>query len=163
MAKGTSATPPPPAATATPQPAPTSQPAPAPRPARPQTVTVSTPTFSGDTRTIAALVTFASAFALVGVEVKASKGVTHANPATVIIGGGVAAVILTLISHAGEAGKSMAMGLAIVTFTSSLVINGGPVASAVTSLTGGGSRPSTSAANSAPSQPSTPTTPKKLV
>lgn len=159
MAQATSATPPPPAATATPQPAPPAQA----RPSRPQTVTVSTPTFSGDTRTIAALVTFASAFALVGVEVKASKGVHHANPATVIIGGGVAAVILTLISHAGEAGKSMAMGLAIVTFASSLVINGGPVAAAVTNLTGGGSRGTRPAANSTPSQPTNPTQPVKIV
>jgi hypothetical protein len=155
-ASQTSAPPPPPAAKATPQPA----------PAKSFIISgsdINAPTFSGDTRTIAALVTFASAFALVGVEVKASKGVHHANPATVIIGGGVAAVILTLISHAGDAGRSMAMGLAIVTFASSLVINGGPVASAVTNLTGGGSRPSAVAASSAASQPSTPTTPKKLI
>jgi hypothetical protein len=147
MAKGTSAPPPAPAI---------------PR-ATPTKVEISAPSFSGDTRTIAALVTFASAFALVGVEVKSSKGVHHANPATVIIGGGVAAVILTLISHAGETGKSMAMGLAIVTFASSFLINGGPVTSAITNLTGGGNRATVSAANSAPSQPTKPTTPARLV
>jgi hypothetical protein len=57
----------------------------------------------------------------------------------------------------------MAMGLAIVTFASSLVINGGPVANAVTNLTGGGSRPTRPAAGSQPSQPTQPTQPAKLI
>lgn len=122
--------------------------------------TSSPTTISGDTRTIAALVGFSTVIGLVGHEVKVAKGQpTRIGYTEIIMGGGVAAVSLTLLSHAGDAGRSLAMGLAVITFTSSLLINGTTLAAIVTRVTAGNTGATKSAAAGTPSTPSTPSTP----
>jgi len=117
--------------------------------------------FSGDTRTIGALMVFSTGIAIVGHEVKVSQGKStgKVTPVNIFLGGAIGAVILTLISHAGDAGRSLGMGLAVVTFTSSVVINGQALATGITRLTTGTTGASKAAAAGTPSTPSTPSIP----
>lgn len=118
-----------------------------------------------DSRMIVAFMFFAGVFAIIGYEKKSKTNTTQkiANPAEIVLGGTVAAVALTLLSHAGEGGKKFAVGLAGVTFASSVLINGSSVFTSVKILEGAtgtaASTPSTPSNPSNPSTPSKPTTP----
>lgn len=109
-----------------------------------------------DARMIAALMFFTVAFSLVGNEIKGKKNTTGliTEPAKIVLGGTAATAALVLISHAGDAGRQFAVGLALISFSTSALVYGGPVWRSLSSLTG---RPGAVARNSTPSTPSRPT------
>jgi len=98
--------------------------------------TVSRETSTSGARTVFGFVGVAVLFALIGNEIK-TKQQTTAGPGvltesgTIIFGGFTAAAVLTLISHAGEGGNRLAVGLAAVTMVSSVLVYGGPVWKAI--------------------------------
>lgn len=124
-----------------------------------------------DTRLILALMTFAVAFALAGKELEpstttqsevgtpavtipgASGGVGGAR---IILGGFAAATLLTLLSHAGEPGRQFAVGLAVLTCVSSMLVYGQPVWAAISKLSAAGPG-GTPSASTTPTTPTTPT------
>lgn len=61
--------------------------------------------------------------------------------AVILIGGFVAAALLTALSGAGDAGRRFSVGLATVTAVSSALVYGGPVWGALNNIVGG--KPST--------------------
>lgn len=111
-----------------------------------------------DSTMIVTFLIFAGVFALIGHEKKAATSPTKATsttPAKIILGGTIAAAALTLLSHAGEGGRKFAVGLAGVTFASSVLINGSTVFGSVNTLLG--KKATTASKPSTPSTPSTPT------
>ena len=109
-----------------------------------------------DARMIAALMFFTVGFSLVGNEIKGNKtpaGIVT-EPAKIVFGGTAATAALVLLSHAGDSGRQFAIGLAVVTFTTSALVYGGPVWRSISSITG---RPGAVARNSTPSTPTRPT------
>jgi hypothetical protein len=81
-------------------------------------------------RLILGLMVFTMVFSLVGTELDGGKksGTSPTlSPAKIIFGGTVATSLLTLMSHAGEAGEKFATGLATITFTTSALVYGKPV------------------------------------
>lgn len=124
------------------------------------TTTKTSPTQGG--RTVVGLMVVAVLFSLVG---KTAQGGGAAKVALtdgqIIMGGGVATAILTLISHGGELGREIAVGMALVVLTSSALVYGGPVWKAISSLTGqSGALPATNQARTTPTTPTAiPTTP----
>jgi hypothetical protein len=83
-------------------------------------------------RTVTGLMVFAIGFALIGNEIninEKNKGAPSVAPITegakIIIGGIIATSFLTLISHAGDTGRELAVGLALVTAATSLLVFGG--------------------------------------
>ncbi len=76
---------------------------------------------------------FAVAFSLVGNEIKISQGTSKSSTngvsegGKILIGGVAATVVLTMLSHAGEAGAEFATGLALITTVTSVLVFGGPV------------------------------------
>jgi hypothetical protein len=77
------------------------------------------------------------------------------RPITIMIGGGVATIILLVISHAGEPGAELATGLAVVTMVSSVLVFGKPVWDLIGSLTSGGTTPTASTTASTPTKGTT--------
>jgi hypothetical protein len=94
-------------------------------------------------RTIVGLMFFAVSFSLVGNELKDKAGNPITTGSKIILGGIAATAILTLISHAGDTGNELAVGLALVTTASSVLVFGGPVWDRANTLFG--SKPSTPA------------------
>jgi hypothetical protein len=101
----------------------------------------STPTQGS--RTITGLMFFAVLFSLVGNELKIANqpatgpqkdGVSEGGK--IIIGGIFATALLTLLSHAGDNGRQFAVGLALVTTASSVLVFGAPVWDAANKLFG---------------------------
>lgn len=79
-------------------------------------------------RLIFGLMVFTVGFSVVGSEIEKNGGTTPAvNPAKIIFGGTVAMSLLTLLSHAGEAGERFSVGLATVAFLTSALVYGKPV------------------------------------
>ena len=111
-----------------------------------------------DARIIAALMFFTVAFSLVGNEIKGKKanGGLVTEPVKIVFGGTAATATLVLLSHAGDAGRQFAVGLALVTFSTSALVYGGPVWRSISSIVG---RPGAVARNSTPSTPTTPSRP----
>ena len=79
-------------------------------------------------RTVVGLMAFTTVFALISTEIegfadpkKASGGVR------ILIGGGVATILLLVIAEAGDAGAQLAEGLAVVTTVAAVLVKGGPV------------------------------------
>jgi hypothetical protein len=108
-----------------------------------------------DARMIAALMFFTVGFSLVGNEIKAkSSNALITEPVKIVLGGTAATAALVLLSHAGDAGRQFAVGLALVSFTTSALVYGGPVWRSLSTLTG---RPGAVARNSTPTTPSRPT------
>lgn len=74
--------------------------------------------------------------------------------ATIIVGGFIAAALLVALTGAGEAGRKFAVGLAVVTTATSLLVYGAPVWNALAGAVGGKPTGSTSStkptANTAP-------------
>jgi hypothetical protein len=127
--------------------------------------TVTSPTNSA--RTVVGLIGFAVLFSLIGNEIQIANG-TKSNKlangldkgATIIIGGFVAAALLTALTGAGEAGRKFAVGLSVVTMVTATLVYGGPVWVAiqnaeVSGSSTGGTKPT---GNTAATSPSTPTT-----
>lgn len=111
-------------------------------------------------RLIGGLMFFAVGFSLAGHEIQSlGKGQAKQgglNGPTIIIGGFAATAVLTLVSHAGEGGRQFAVGLALVTTVSSLLVYGGPVWKGLSNLYG--SKPTTPTAESSATNPTNPTT-----
>ena len=103
--------------------------------------TVSRESATNGARTIFGFLGVAVIFALIGNEIKpttkTAPGVLTDSGA-IIFGGFTAAAALTLISHAGEGGNQLAVGLAAVTMVSSVLVYGGPVWKPTNALGGNG-------------------------
>jgi hypothetical protein len=85
-------------------------------------------TFTEPGRLIFGLMVFTVSFSLVGGEIEKGGGAKPTvNPATIIFGGTVATSLLTLISHGGEVGERVGVGLALIAFTTSALVYGKPV------------------------------------
>ena len=101
--------------------------------------TVSRESATNGARTIFGFLGVAVIFALIGNEIKptakTAPGVLTDSGA-IIFGGFTAAAALTLISHAGEGGNQLAVGLAAVTMVSSVLVYGGPVWKALGNIAG---------------------------
>ena len=87
-------------------------------------------------RTIFGLLAFATLFSVVGNEIAAvqkAKSVPQAvnsfvtEGGRIIVGGTLATAFLLLVSHAGRGGETFAVGLALVTAASSMLVFGAPV------------------------------------
>ena len=112
-----------------------------------------------DARMIAALMFFTVGFSLVGNEIKIGQGKSAGGsnlitePVKIVFGGTAATAALVLLSHAGEPGRQFAIGLALISFTTSALVYGGPVWRSISSITG---RPNAASKNSTPTTPSRP-------
>lgn len=97
---------------------------------------------------------FTITFSLIGGEIEKSQSQKQTvNPFTIIFGGTVAASLLTLISHAGEAGERFSVGLATVAFITSALVYGKPVWDAANNAFG--TKPTKPIAATTPSTPTT--------
>ena len=76
-------------------------------------------------RTIVGLMFFATSFALIGNELEDKAGSPITSGSKIILGGIVATSLLTLVSHAGDTGRQFAVGVALVTPATSLLVFGG--------------------------------------
>lgn len=134
-----------------------SYPDPDPTPTRSTSRTSST----NGSRTVVGLMFFAVTFSLIGNEIKITNGATgpSAAPVTegakIILGGIIATALLTLLTHAGESGRELGVGLALVTAASSVLVFGGPVWQSANKLFG--STPTTPLGGTAASKPTNPT------
>jgi hypothetical protein len=105
-------------------------------------------------RMIFGLMFFTMVFSLVGTELQKGQGQKPpVNPFLIIFGGTMATSLLTLISHAGEPGERVGVGLATVAFVTSTLVYGKPVWDAANKALG--SKATTPLAASTPSTPST--------
>lgn len=105
-------------------------------------------------RMIFGLMTFTMAFSLIGGELEKNQGKPQTvNPITIIVGGTIATSLLTLISHAGEPGERLGVGLATVAFVTAALVYGKPVWDAANNAFGSKPTPRLTATT-----PSTPTT-----
>jgi hypothetical protein len=86
---------------------------------------------------------FATAFSLAGNELKMIEGAKSLSSAVggpiteggrIIIGGTFATAILLMISHAGDAGRTFAVGVAAIAALSSTLVYGAPVWNALNTL-----------------------------
>jgi hypothetical protein len=85
-------------------------------------------TITAPGRLILGLMTFTIVFSLVGDEISTGQGnKPKVNPFIIIFGGTIATSLLTLISHAGDAGEEFATGLALIAFLTSSLTFGKPV------------------------------------
>lgn len=96
------------------------------------------------TRTVVGLMGAAVVFSLVGAEIKIQKTTsgndakaTYTKPITIILGGSIATLILTLMAESGQGGAKLATGIAGLTATSAILIEGAPVWQLITSITSG--------------------------
>lgn len=104
---------------------------------------VTSPTNSA--RTVAGLMGISVLFALIGNEI--NTGTNGGKPkklangmdkgATIIIGGFIAAGLLTALTGAGEAGRKFAVGLAGVTAATTVLVYGKPVWDVISVMVGG--------------------------
>jgi hypothetical protein len=104
---------------------------------------VTSPTNSA--RTVAGLMAFAVLFSLAGNEIDILTG-NKPNPyglgaydrgVVIILGGFTGAALLVALTGAGESGRKFGVGLAGVTAASSLLVYGGPVWRALSTVVGG--------------------------
>lgn len=123
----------------------------------------------GDTRLIVALIGTATGFALVSHEIRLVMPVApgQSAPTTstditglstggrIIVGGFAAAALLSLLAKAGDAGRQLAVGLAVITAAAVLLTQINPVWSTLTRIVGGapGATPTGSTTPTQPTQP----------
>jgi len=117
---------------------------------------------------VVALMFFTVLFALVGEDIKGNispgQGSTSGISADItkggriIVGGFIATSLLVLATHAGEPGRQLGVGLAIVAFVTAAFVEGKPVWDAIDKVVGSGST-QPGAISTSPTAPSTPTTP----
>ena len=123
---------------------------------------------SADTRTIVGLIGFSVIFAIAGQQLAAVQGpqLLSAKPAPnklattggkTIIGGFAAATILSLLAHAGTPGREFAVGLAVITCVTSVLVFGSPVWEEVAALVGHPTKPAAPTGNTTPTNPTNPT------
>lgn len=106
----------------------------------PESTTRTTSTAGG--RTVVGLMVVAVLFSLVGKSTgKGSAAKIALSDAQIIIGGGFATAILVLASHAGDSGRELATGMALVVLASSALVYGGPVWGLVSEVIGVGHGP----------------------
>jgi hypothetical protein len=106
-------------------------------------------TITAPGRIIFGLMIFTVTFSLVGSEIEKGNGKTPTvNPLLIIFGGTMATSLLTLLSHAGEAGEEFSVGLATVAFVTSSLVYGKPVWDAANAAFG--TKPTTAAPKTAP-------------
>jgi hypothetical protein len=91
--------------------------------------------------------------ALTSVNQSTGTATKRAGPFVIIFGGTVATSLLTLLSHAGDAGEEFATGLALIAFLSSALVYGGPVWDRLNAEFG--SKPTKPVAATTPSTPTT--------
>jgi hypothetical protein len=115
---------------------------------------------TGNARTVVGLMGMAVVFSVIGAEINAANGTKSAAGAAfsepfIIIGGGtIAAVLLTLLSDAGESAQQFAVGLAGLACITALLVNGAPVWRAIDSFLG--AKPTGSTGSTAPTTGTTP-------
>jgi hypothetical protein len=108
-------------------------------------------------RTIFGLMIFTVVFSLIGEEIGQGQGKKETVPPLLIIfGGTVATSLLTLLSHAGEAGEEFSVGVATVAFVTSALVYGKPVWDAAN--TAFGSKPTGGTAATTPTKGTVATT-----
>ncbi len=98
-----------------------------------------TTSYSAATRPTQSVVTFMGMtviVSIIGAEVGVARGTLAggnfiSKPVEIIIGGTVATIVLSLIAKAGEPGQQFAVGLALVTFISALLVYGPSLAGVV--------------------------------
>ena len=90
-----------------------------------------------DQRQIVALMSFAVLFSLIGhtIKVKNQPNTGAGADVKIILGGGLATVLLALLAEAGDPGDKLAKGLAVIALVSSILINGASVFGGVNKLT----------------------------
>jgi hypothetical protein len=111
-------------------------------------------TLTAPGRLIFGLMIFTVAFSVVGGEIEQANGKKPTlNPLLIIFGGTMATSLLTLISHAGQAGETFATGVALVTFTTASLVYGRPVWDAANKAFG--SKPTAPVAAATPTTPTT--------
>ena len=108
---------------------------------------------------------FAVLVSLIGNEVKVANGsakdqLTNGlhRGGVIIVGGFVAAALLTALTGAGEAGRKFGVGLAGVSCATSVLVYGGPVWSAINGIVGGKSTGTTPTSATGATGQTTPTT-----
>lgn len=111
---------------------------------------------------VVGLMGFTVLFAVMGEEIAAHKtGKSGANQASTVIagapkilaGGVVATSLLVLVTHAGDGGRQLAIGLALVAFLTTSLVYGGPVWDAMSNAFG--SKPTGSTGSTTPTTPGT--------
>jgi hypothetical protein len=123
----------------------------------------STTKVSPDARLIFGLMLWTGAFALVGHELKTTSAASSVKTDTttgpkIILGVFAATAILTMVSHAGDAGRQFAVGLATIAAVSSSLVFGAPVwkaLSGVLATQGPGGVASTPTGSTTPTVPTT--------
>jgi hypothetical protein len=131
----------------------TAKPPPASSPS--STVTKTSP--SEGARTVVGLMTLAVVFSLVGNTIhKVQKGTVPISDFNILLGGGVATTLLVFLTHAGDAGRQGATGLALVVAASSVLVYGGPVWAALSAQLG--THPTTPTPTTGASTPTTTST-----
>lgn len=105
-------------------------------------------------KTIVGLMGVTVAFAVIGEEIKSPGGPGLPTGAPkILVGGVVGTSVLVLISHAGDAGRQFALGLALVSMVTATLVYGGPVWAAANKSFG--SKPTGSSGATAPTTPGT--------
>lgn len=114
---------------------------------------------------IVLLMAFTIVFAVIGEEIKANKTQNPNTPAIgafsgpvkVFMGGAVAGTLLIAIAHAGEVGQQFAIGLAMVSAATAVLVDGGPVWQYLSRTVGSSAPPSTPTTPTAPAPSTVPT------
>jgi hypothetical protein len=120
--------------------------------------TITSPTNSA--RSVAGLMGFTVVFALLGHEIDVANGGSKDKLANgvstggvIIIGGLIAAALLTALTGAGEAGRKFAVGLAGVSAATATLVYGKPVWDGISNIVGGKpTAPLGSTGNTAPTK-----------
>lgn len=135
---------------------------PAPSASPTRTTSSSTSRATNGSGTVVALMGVTVLFALIGHELESGESTGSAPSAgtgvsaggRIIVGGTAATAALVLLTHAGDAGRQFAVGLALVAMATTTLVYGGPVWDALGKLTGS-STPTTGTSSTTPTNPST--------
>lgn len=116
------------------------------------------------TRRIVGLMAFAVVFSVIGAEIKKTAAPAPtgpapliSGPAKIILGGTVAAALLSLLAESTEAAQDWAVGLAGVATVTAVLINGAPVWSALNRIFGSAASGSTGPTGPTPTTSGRPT------
>jgi hypothetical protein len=98
---------------------------------------------TGNARTIVGLLAVAMVFSIISAEIGADNSTSKSKaqsafsePFLIIAGGTIAAAILSLIADTGETGRQFGIGLAGLATVTAVLVNGGPVWTALQKLLG---------------------------
>lgn len=102
-------------------------------------------TSQASSRTIFGLMAAAMLFSIIGAEITLSNppkgqgvnvGKALSSPFLILLGGTAATAILVLVAEAGEVGRKFGVGMAGLAATTAILVNGGPVWTALNNLLG---------------------------